>query len=237
MVKYGLGVNLEAIIGKGSLEVVVFELVSWAEARGQFEQLLQAALDARPGNDALRIFAEHYQTAPFLKVPSASSAHQSPSTTSTPPPHPVRNQVFVSYSHKDRRWLDMLHTHLKPLTRGNTIDVWDDTRIKPGQKWRDAIESALAQAKVAVLLVSPDFLASDFIDKHELPALLEAAEKEGLVVLWVPVRPSSYRRSPIAQFQAASEPGRPLSGLEASKRDAVLVEIADKIDQTVNPKP
>jgi internalin A len=98
-----------------------------------------------------------------------------------PPPSP--NQVFISYSHKDQRWRNDLDTHLKPYLRDGSIIGWSDQLIAPGSKSFGEIQSALTESKVAVLLVSPDLLASDFIHEHELGPLLKRAEQGGVRVL------------------------------------------------------
>ncbi len=141
----------------------------------------------------------------------------------------TRDQVFISYSHADSEWLERLQTMLAPLQRQGTLDVWADTRIQPGQLWKEEIQKALARAKVAVLLVKPSFLASEFIHKDELLPLLEASRKEGLTILWVPVRPSLYKATTIAHFQAAYDPQTPLSMLPWAQQEAELVRIAEKL--------
>src|SRR5262249_54585970 len=74
-----------------------------------------------------------------------------------------RTGIFVSYSHADRDWLSRLRTHLVPYLRGEKLDLWDDTRISAGADWAAEINRVMADARVAVFLVSPDFLASDYV--------------------------------------------------------------------------
>jgi internalin A len=111
-----------------------------------------------------------------------------------------RDQVFISYSHKDKKWCDDLDTNLKPYLRGGSIVSWSDRQIAPGSEWLKEIQSALANTKVAVLLVSPDFIASDFVHEHELGPLLKEAEQGGAKVLWVPVRDSAYKQTPLKKY-------------------------------------
>ncbi len=152
-----------------------------------------------------------------------------------PAAKPVRDKVFVSYSHQDVEWLKKLQTFLKPMMRKGAITKWDDTQIQPGTEWRKEIDHALATAKVAVLLVSQDFLASDFIAEKELPPLLDAAEREGLTIIWVPISYSTYEDSDIEKYQAAHPPNRPLASLSKPEQDAALVKIARLIKDAASP--
>jgi hypothetical protein len=148
-----------------------------------------------------------------------------------------RRGVFVSYAHKDdQTWLDTLLSHLSWLQRQHGVEIWTDRGIQPGAKWHETIQHALDRAKVAVLLVSPEFLDSDYIASNELPKMLQAAESEGMTIFWIPVRPSAYRRSPIGAFQAAHAPDKPLSGLRGAERDQAFVDIGEKLGKALGLK-
>ena len=93
-----------------------------------------------------------------------------------------RNRVFVNYSHKDEKFLQAFRVHLKPWEEKDLLALWSDQRIEPNQDWQQEIQQALESTAVAVLLISPDFLASDYIRQHELPLLLRGCE-EGHIAL------------------------------------------------------
>jgi hypothetical protein len=146
----------------------------------------------------------------------------------------VRDKVFFSYSHKDRKWLEKFQTMLKPLERNEKIVVWNDKQIRAGDRWKEEIQKALASAKVAVLLVSPHFLDSDFIAEHELPPLLNAAKEAGLTILWVSVSHCLHTETEIAEYQAANDPARPLDSLSTSEQNRVIAEICEQIKAAAN---
>ena len=139
-------------------------------------------------------------------------------------------KVFISYSHTDKKWLDRLLIHLKPLSRDYNIDVWSDKKIKPGSKWKEEIASAVESCDVAVLLISADFLASDFIYTDELPPLLRAAENEGKLIISVIVSPCLLSLNPkISEIQAINDPEKPLLSLYDNDQEMVFVKVVEAI--------
>ncbi|MFM7267736.1 MAG: toll/interleukin-1 receptor domain-containing protein, partial [Cyanobium sp.] len=157
-----------------------------------------------------------------------------------PEPAPERRQVFISYTRVDREWVDRLQQMMKPLLRGGgqQIELWDDSQIEPGAKWRAAIETALAQAKVALLLVSDAFLASEFVMNEEVPKLLAAAESEGVRVLWVSLSPCLVEHTAIGEYQAVLPLDQYLEELARPQQQRALKTIAKRIGEAlVEPLP
>lgn len=147
----------------------------------------------------------------------------------------MSSPIFISYSHKDLKYLNELQTWLKPLLREKNVKPWDDRQIKAGNEWREEIKNAIENADVAVLLVSQDFLASDFIFKNELPPILEAAGRRGLIINWIVIRPCTYKDSPLERYQALGNPEVPLAGLTKFKREMELVKICQQISSSIKP--
>src|SRR5215831_16939431 len=126
------------------------------------------------------------------------------------PKNQITKPVFISYSHKDAKWLDKLKQFLRPLEEQDLIRVWDDTEIRPGADWLADIRKALESARVAVFLVTQNLLDSPFIRDKELPALVDAATNRGCQIFWIAVSSSTIADSPLAKCQGAISPSSPL---------------------------
>jgi len=148
---------------------------------------------------------------------------------------PTRNRVFISYSHSDKKkWLTLLQKYLDSYVENNQISIWDDTQIKPGQDWLLEIQTALAATKVAVLLVSQDFLRSKFISTTEMPEIINSSRSDGLEIFWIPVDVSTYQKTLLNSIQAAHDPKEPLAKLKPFERAEIIVKICDQILQVLN---
>jgi tetratricopeptide (TPR) repeat protein len=150
------------------------------------------------------------------------------------PAPPRVNKIFVSYSHNDSVWRDQLELVLKPLLKqSDDVQFWADNRIAPGADWFKEISYALSTSRVVVLLVSAEFLASDFIREHELPVILSSADRDEVILIWLYLSPALYDAGPLAKYQAAHDITRPLEGLSKVEQRAVLTDVARKIKSAV----
>ncbi|MBK6860436.1 MAG: toll/interleukin-1 receptor domain-containing protein [Saprospiraceae bacterium] len=140
-----------------------------------------------------------------------------------------RKGIFISYSHRDKKWLDTIMTFLKPYTREEKISIWSDEQIMPGVRWDTEIKKQLETCRVALLLVTPNFLASDYIVDKELSLILKRAEEGELIIYWIAVSHSAYNLTELAKIQSANNPAKPLDELNKSERDKTLVKISEKI--------
>jgi hypothetical protein len=148
----------------------------------------------------------------------------------------VAKPLFVSYAHEDKRWLLDLRKWLKPLERKDLIKVWDDRDIESGDRWYSEIEASLNDAKVALLLVSQNFVDSEFIANEELPRLLEAADTRGVKILWVAVDVSIVEDAfpELLELQAMnSDPELPLALLDQKQLALEFKEIYKRIKAAV----
>lgn len=142
-------------------------------------------------------------------------------------------QVFIAHSAKDAVWLQRLTTMLTPLGRFG-LSCWDEDKILPGQDRQEQIAVALSAARVAVLLVSSDFLAFNSVIEQAISAILATpTHAQRPKILWVAVRPSLWQQSVLASCQSANDPDKPLAGLLDSEADAALVKICRHIQTAV----
>jgi len=142
-----------------------------------------------------------------------------------------RTKIFISYSHKDRRWLHELLPHLNYLEKNKLVDLWSDAKIRPGDDWQKAIEEALVSTRVAILLLSIDFLNSPVVVDNELLPLLAAAETKGVKILPVVLRPCVLPER-ISMFQAINDPSRPVAAMKRRfEREELWAKLAAMIGE------
>jgi TIR domain len=139
--------------------------------------------------------------------------------------------IFVSYSHPDEQWRQRFETISKPMSRETQIEFWSDKKLKAG-KWEKQIEAAKQKAQAAVLLVSPAFLASDYITQKELPYFLKAHEERNLTIFWFNLEPCDLKWHPeIKEFQAITLGDlKPLSSLTDWEWQETMVHGCGMID-------
>ena len=148
--------------------------------------------------------------------------------------------VFISYAHEDEAFKNALTQQLNGLKRQRVIDPWDDRCIDGGDTWRAEIDTALDGCHLALLLLSPAFIASDFINTVELSRLLERRERDGIRIVPIILRPCAWKyEQPIESLQARPKDGKPIITFPADdgSRDQAWLEIVEDIARWAKEAP
>ena len=143
-------------------------------------------------------------------------------------------KIFISYSHKDEQFKKELVTMLRSLQRRGIVDTWQDRRIEAGDEWNKSIQDAMDECDLALLLVSADYLASDFIQEAEQPTLLKRREDMQLRIIPIIVRACTWQSEPVLKdLQALPTDGKPIITFskESGDRDQVWTDIAAVIEK------
>jgi hypothetical protein len=145
-----------------------------------------------------------------------------------------RRTVFICYSREDEELVLAFRTQLAPFIQQG-LEVWLDLEIRAGDEWEKRIHETIDRTDAAVLMVSPDLLASDYVVREELPRLVEHAESGRLRLTSLYLRaahPEEMRFSgvPLTQYQGLNQPTEPVASLPG-QRDAALADAAAKLWQ------
>ena len=139
--------------------------------------------------------------------------------------------LFYSYSHRDEALRGELEAHLSFLRQSKLTAEWHDRMIGAGDEWKGHIDRQLAAADIILLLVSADFLASDYCCGEEMTKALERHQLGEARVIPVILRPCQWRRTPLGSLQAVPKDGKPVS--EWPNHDTAFNEIATAIERTI----
>ncbi|MXY51433.1 MAG: toll/interleukin-1 receptor domain-containing protein [Gammaproteobacteria bacterium] len=144
-------------------------------------------------------------------------------------------RVFVSYSHADEALHDELEKHLAALRRQGVVSVWHDRRILPGEEWGVQIASELEAADIVLLLVSADFLSSDYCYEKEMRRALERHQQGSACVIPVILRPCDWQAAPFGKLMAVPKDGKPVT--KHPTLDDGFVQVAQAVRQAAGAVP
>jgi hypothetical protein len=142
-------------------------------------------------------------------------------------------RLFFSYSHQDESLRDELEKHLAILKHQGIVTTWHDRRLRAGEFLQQAIDARLDEADVVLLLVSPDFLASDYCYGREMRRALERHDKGQAVVIPVILRPCDWQEAPFGRLLALPKDGKPVTKFRDP--DEAFLEVTRAIRALAEP--
>lgn len=214
----------------------------------------EATRPSRPELDAVQARGADPASRPRADILTPSRSYPSAPVSSGPLPvaRSARSGVFIAYSHRDRDLLGELQVHLKPLQKAWMLDLWDDLRVDHGPRGAAELRRAIEATRVAVLLISPGFLASPFIAEHALPVTLASQLHPRAAVMCLYLRPAmdvfaeynfadpitgNPRSIRITNFHDLNDPTCPLAAQARPARAGILAAAAEEIIAAAHRSP
>jgi tetratricopeptide (TPR) repeat protein len=136
-------------------------------------------------------------------------------------------KVFYSYSHKNEKLRDKLSAHLSPLKRQGFIIEWCDREIMAGERWNKVIDERINEAQIILLLISSDFLDSDYCYEIEMKRAMERHENGEAEVIPIILQSCSLRGTPFEKLQALPRNAKPVGSWRS--RDEAFTDIVEAI--------
>ena len=140
-------------------------------------------------------------------------------------------RLFISYAHEDERFRDQLRNALTTYERTKELHIDDDTCILPGQKWEDEILSKVEHADIVVLLLSNDFIRSDYCFQKEMQIARERETAGDCTIFPIVVRACAYEKLELGELQAILPNGKPVK--QNKDRDAAWLEVTKQLDKVI----
>lgn len=139
--------------------------------------------------------------------------------------------TFISYSHRDARMNDELHGALTIYERNGELELWSDTNIVPGQKWEKEILAKLEKADIIILLLSNDFIQSDYCVQKEMKIAIKREARGECAIVPIVVRACRSDKMPIGKIQAICPNGKPIKN--SRDRDVAWKQVTEQIDRVI----
>ncbi len=141
-------------------------------------------------------------------------------------------KAFISYSHQDEGYLNLLHRHLAQLRRDNLIQDWTDKRILAGAKFDSQITSSLEDSQLFLGLISPDYLSSNYCYEKEFQTAREKQEQGVMIIVPIIVEPCDWKSTPFSDYKALPKDGKPVS--EWSNKNNAMLDVIQNIRRLIS---
>lgn len=136
-------------------------------------------------------------------------------------------KIFISYARKDANYKDDLLVHLSPLKRNGLIEAWHDSDVEPGEVWESEILNQLQEADVILFLVSPNFMASEYIHREEIQRAMERHKQGKTIIVPIWIKPVAVSDAELDRFQSLPKDRKPVS--QWGDRDEAWVDVVQRL--------